>query len=582
MGGGGRKRNKRDKARMRQMRGQKKDRKKPVDVKSQVMLESQVDQFFLQQDLFGKHENAFGPSEEEALLSFPVPRRPLWKHKHSDDFRELAHMASSAAQEHGEEEEFGVWQRKVAQALRRHHNMTLTPFERNLSVWRELWRTTERTDVIIEVADARNPLLFRAGSDLREVIAEARGPGEGAILLLNKADLLSVEARQQWFEFFKKRGIRVVFFSALLELRRLDLLGTRRKREHTRADADKSALRQTREEQKMKEKTTISEAEKPNEKRQIKRAGVSAEARELFLQKMQFEDESGDEQQVSDRDMSAPDDQGDYSGQSDHSDHVELSDIGSDTDEIGQAESSLDETRIFTRSELLRLLRRIALSNKKQRNEENTRVCVGCLGFPNVGKSCVVNVLCAERRVAVSSTPFKTKRLQTINIPDTEMSVFDCPGLVFAAATSQAELAAAGILPADRIQNPVEAAALVVERVSKRQLERHFHVKLDANSMREKTSATSVPSEDLIDALFEAEVADETAEEMSHNSFGILSKIAAAKNRTSKGGRVNENYAAKLVLQDAALGRLVYCHPPPTLSPEQQLEFVRSIEAMLQ
>ncbi len=37
---------------------------------------------------------------------------------------------------------------------------------------------------------------------------------------------------------------------------------------------------------------------------------------------------------------------------------------------------------------------------------------VGMVGYPNVGKSSTINVLCGEKKVTVSMTPGKTKHLQ--------------------------------------------------------------------------------------------------------------------------------------------------------------------------
>ena len=38
----------------------------------------------------------------------------------------------------------------------------MTPFEKNLEVWRQLWRVVERSKVVVQIVDARNPLLFRS------------------------------------------------------------------------------------------------------------------------------------------------------------------------------------------------------------------------------------------------------------------------------------------------------------------------------------------------------------------------------------------------------------------------------------
>ena len=36
----------------------------------------------------------------------------------------------------------------------------ITPFEKNVEIWRQLWRVCERCEIILQVVDARNPLLF--------------------------------------------------------------------------------------------------------------------------------------------------------------------------------------------------------------------------------------------------------------------------------------------------------------------------------------------------------------------------------------------------------------------------------------
>ena len=72
----------------------------------------------------------------------------------------------------------------------------LTPYEKNLQVWRELWRVIERADVLVQLVDARNPLLFRC-SDLHKLAAETH-PQKRCITLVNKADLLSSNQRNCW------------------------------------------------------------------------------------------------------------------------------------------------------------------------------------------------------------------------------------------------------------------------------------------------------------------------------------------------------------------------------------------------
>lgn len=82
-----------------------------------------------------------------------------------------------------------------------HVHPTTTP--RKLSqVWRQLWRVVERSDVLIQVVDARNPLMFRC-ADLESYVTEIN-PAKECLLLVNKADFLSAPqvgregARREW------------------------------------------------------------------------------------------------------------------------------------------------------------------------------------------------------------------------------------------------------------------------------------------------------------------------------------------------------------------------------------------------
>ena len=50
---------------------------------------------------------------------------------------------------------------------------------------------------------------------------------------------------------------------------------------------------------------------------------------------------------------------------------------------------------------------------KKMQAEINTdeRITVGTVGYPNVGKSSVINVLMGDKKVGVAALPGKTKHL---------------------------------------------------------------------------------------------------------------------------------------------------------------------------
>jgi large subunit GTPase 1 len=122
--------------------------------------------------------------------------------------------------------------------LQEKENFFLTPFERNLEVWRQLWRVLERSHLVVQIVDARNPLRFRC-EDLEHYVKDVEGPegergtGKGkrrSLLLINKADLLTAQQRYvshifpniieligdsiQWADYFDQQQIEYAFFSA--------------------------------------------------------------------------------------------------------------------------------------------------------------------------------------------------------------------------------------------------------------------------------------------------------------------------------------------------------------------------------
>lgn len=111
-----------------------------------------------------------------------------------------------------EQGSFLEWRRQIA-LIEESDHFILTPFERNLDMWRQLWRVVELSDVVIQIVDARNPELFYC-SDLA-VYAKDVDTTKESMLLLNKADLLTQTQRDLWAASLREKGIVFAFFSAL-------------------------------------------------------------------------------------------------------------------------------------------------------------------------------------------------------------------------------------------------------------------------------------------------------------------------------------------------------------------------------
>ncbi|KZV21351.1 large subunit GTPase 1 [Dorcoceras hygrometricum] len=139
---------------------------------------------------------------EEALhaSSLRIPRRPPWNAK-----------MSVAELDANEKRAFLEWRRSLAR-LEENEKLVLTPFEKNLDIWRQLWRVLERSDLLVMVVDARDPLFYRC-PDL-EAYAREIDEHKKTLLLINKADLLPFSVREKWAKYFHQNGILFLFWSA--------------------------------------------------------------------------------------------------------------------------------------------------------------------------------------------------------------------------------------------------------------------------------------------------------------------------------------------------------------------------------
>ncbi|XP_063707066.1 large subunit GTPase 1 homolog [Culicoides brevitarsis] len=131
-----------------------------------------------------------------------IPRRPKWDENTSAEDLLAAENA-----------EFLEWRRSLA-LLQENDGLLLTPYEKNLEFWRQLWRVVERSDVVVQIVDARNPLLFRC-VDLEKYVKEV-DPNKQCMLLLNKSDFLNEEQRKCWATYFTEQNVKFAFFSATL------------------------------------------------------------------------------------------------------------------------------------------------------------------------------------------------------------------------------------------------------------------------------------------------------------------------------------------------------------------------------
>uniref|UniRef100_A0A672KPW9 Large subunit GTPase 1 homolog n=1 Tax=Sinocyclocheilus grahami TaxID=75366 RepID=A0A672KPW9_SINGR len=390
-----------------------------------------------------------------------VPRRPPWDESTSPEVLQQ-----------NERDSFLIWRRELAR-LEEEQKLILTPFERNLDFWRQLWRVIERSDVVVQIVDARNPLLFRC-PDLEKYVKEA-SVHKVNMVLLNKADLLTREQRRAWARYFQKEGIRAVFWSALAEAQRLE---AEEKGEEPMDQEDQSDTEQ--------EATSKNESEEGR---------VCVDETEWQT----CSEESGDE------------------------DHAE------EKPESTTVSSFYNSSRLLRKDELLEMFKSVHSGPTCK----DGQITVGLVGYPNVGKSSTINTILRNKKVSVSATPGHTKHFQTLFV-DPGLCLCDCPGLVMPSFLStKAEMICSGILPIDQMRD---------------------HVPTIPRTVLEGTYGINIirPRED------EDPDRPPTHEELLM-AYGCQFHF---QDQPVTMGDVN------LFLPDFLQGKLLYCHPPPHISPK--------------
>jgi len=127
------------------------------------------------------------PAVAFATVDLGFPKRPDWDRSTSPEL--LAER---------EQSEFNSWLQGI---LDNYSLDKISPFERNIEVWRQLWRALEKGDVVLLAADIRNPLLHIPIALYRYVTEELKLP---LLICLTKVDLVSDEHVYKWLVYLKQ------------------------------------------------------------------------------------------------------------------------------------------------------------------------------------------------------------------------------------------------------------------------------------------------------------------------------------------------------------------------------------------
>lgn len=172
---------------------------------------------------------------------------------------------------------------------------------------------------------------------------------------------------------------------------------------------------------------------------------------------------------------------------------------------------------------LIKLLKKYS----KSREITNT-ITVGVVGLPNVGKSSLINSLKRCHVVDVSATPGLTKSMQEVEL-DKIVKLLDCPGVVMVkSAENEASIALRNCIRIDKVDDPISPVKEIFKLCPAKTLVMLYRI----------------PSFDSVD--------------------DFLHNVATARGKLKKGGTVDVDAAARIVLHDWNEGRIPYYTLPPT------------------
>lgn len=185
------------------------------------------------------------------------------------------------------------------------------------------------------------------------------------------------------------------------------------------------------------------------------------------------------------------------------------------------AASSLGTADCLGASSLMSLLKNYARSK-----DIKTSVTVGVIGFPNVGKSSLINSLKRSRVVSTGATPGLTRTAQEVHL-DKNVRLIDCPGIVFSDQAADA-LVLRNCIRIEQLADPLLPVEMILRRVGPEPL----------------MAAYSLPAFDDITEF--------------------LALIAQARSKHKRGGSLDLEAAARIVLQDWNGGDIPFYTLPPT------------------
>lgn len=179
-------------------------------------------------------------------------------------------------------------------------------------------------------------------------------------------------------------------------------------------------------------------------------------------------------------------------------------------------------TNSFGKGSLIQLLRQFA-----QLHTDRKQISVGFIGYPNTGKSSIINTLRKKKVCQVAPIPGETKVWQYITLMK-RIFLIDCPGIVPPSSKdTEEDILFRGVVRVEHVSNPEQYIPGVLRRCKVQHLERTYEI----SGWKDSTE--------------------------------FIELLARKHGRLLKGGEPDESGIAKQVLNDFNRGKIPWFVPPP-------------------
>jgi nuclear GTP-binding protein len=127
-------------------------------------------------------------------------------------------------------------------------------------------------------------------------------------------------------------------------------------------------------------------------------------------------------------------------------------------------------TNPFGKGSLIQLLRQFAQLHKDKKS-----ISVGFIGYPNVGKSSVINTLRKKKVCKAAPIPGETKVWQYVTLMR-RIFLIDCPGVVYSSKDTHTDIVLKSVVRIENLDETTDYIEEILKRVKKEYLQKHYKI----------------------------------------------------------------------------------------------------------